>query len=262
MVPAMLTPIVGGLGAWWMTAGETWLKFIGFVLISWACVLLYAAFKNCNEYFAEGNIQRFERKQHALAITPVTLMAQALPGLHPDAVKVLNKFGVRTVYQVKVDMKKGDRDWILLGTNVHFGFIQYVLDHSNPRSLMPKRMLSDGSRRFDADGLVTDYEQYDELQQWLIARMIITRPFGDNSPSMFLPPWNPDLVKEKMGFSGPVDLEDAEQEPIAETQAVKAQQLIQSKPAQAKQDMQPLNDEERSRIETENQRYKALFRSN
>ena len=47
--------------------------------------------------------------------------------------------------------KNGDRDFILLGTNVHYAFIQFVLDHSNPVSLMAKRELSEGSKKFDPE---------------------------------------------------------------------------------------------------------------
>ena len=222
MVPGMLTPIAGGLGGWawaWGVGREAWgAQFVGFVLICWACVLLYAAFKNCREYFAAGEMERFEQKQRALATTPITLMAQALSGMHPEAVKVLDKFGVRTVWQVKVDLKNGDRDFILLGTNVHYVFIQFVLDHSNPVSLMPKRLLSEGSKKFDPTGLVTDYEQYDEFQQWLIGRMVVTRPFASN-PSMFLPPWNVNVLAERMGFGDFVELEQLHPPHLARLQA-------------------------------------------
>lgn len=215
MVPAMLAPLIGGAGI--LMIGSTaalWIQFFGFVLICWACILFYAAFKNCREYFASGEMERFEQRQRALATTPVTQLAEALRGMHPDAAKLLNKFAMRTAWQVKVDLESGEREFTLQGPNVHYAFIQFVLDHSNSVSLMPKRLLSEGSKKFDPDGLVTDYEQYDAFQQWLIGQLVVTRPFGENHPCMFLPPWNVDLLAERMGFGEAIELDQPEEETL------------------------------------------------
>ncbi len=206
-VPAVFVPVFGTIATWLLENPVLWAQMFGLIAATITLVLLLMTLINLWRYVSAHQMDLFTQRQQALSTTPVTLMAQALSGMHPEAVKVLDKFGVRTVWQVKVDLKSGDRDFILLGTNVHYAFIQFVLDHSNPVSLMPKRSLSDGSKKFDPDGLVTDYQQYDEFQQWLIGRLVVTRPFGDNHPCMFLPPWNVEMLGERMGCGDAIELE-------------------------------------------------------
>jgi hypothetical protein len=169
-----------------------------------------AAAANFRNYFGWEELDRFQMRQRALNTTPVTLLADSLRQMHPEAVKVLNRFGVKTVWQVRIGSEAGDRDWILLDTNVHMAFIEYVLDHSNMITLMQKRTLSEGSFKWDPNGLVNDYEQYDEFLAWLIGRLMVTRPFG-NMSAQWIPPWKPDVVKERMGLT-----EDEPQELVKE----------------------------------------------
>ena len=205
-LPAVCVPVEFLLALWLLPS--LWSGVPLFMLF--VCALM--AINNFQRYNREWKTSIFEREQAALAETPVTKLADALQQMHPDAEKLLNKFAMRTAWQVKVDLKSGDREFVLAGANVHYAFIQFVLDHSNPVSLMPKRLLSEGSKKFDPDGLMTDYEQYDAFQQWLVSQLVVTRPFGDNHPCMFLPPWNVDLLAERMGFNGMIELEQPEED--------------------------------------------------
>lgn len=199
-VPMMLIAPFGLTTYWLGIMDKPWLSYLACIPGMITLVMAVLTVSNFIRYQVEWRTDVFDQRQRALNITPVTMLADALRGMHPEAARILNKFGVKTSWQIKIDMENGSRDWILLGTNVHFGFIEMILDKSN-HGLYPKRMLSEGSKRWDPDGLVSDYDQYDEFQSWLMGRLIVTRPFG-SQPSMFIPPWTPKLLKETMGLSG------------------------------------------------------------
>jgi hypothetical protein len=199
-VPMMLMAPFG-LAAYWLMQVETiWISYLACIPGTMMLAMAILAVSNYVRYQVEWRTYVFDQRQRALNVTPVTLLADALKGMHPEAVKVLNRFGVRANWQVGVDTEAGSQEWTLLGMNVHFGFIEFILENSTRLGLYPKRMLSEGSRKWDRDGMVTDYEQYDELQNWMIGRLMVTRPFG-NQPSQFIPPWNPDAVREVMGLA-------------------------------------------------------------
>jgi hypothetical protein len=155
-----------------------------------------------------GQIQSvmFERRQQAVNTTPLVLIANALRGLHPENVAVLNRFAVHTVWDVQVDLENGERDWLLRGTDVHFGFIEYVLDRSQGGKLYPRWKFSEGAKAWDPLGIVEDREQHRQFELWLSTRLVVVREYGQNHPAMFLPPWTPALLKERMGLAEMGDL--------------------------------------------------------
>lgn len=157
--------------------------------------------------------EMFMEHQAALSRTPLVMLSENMRTMHPEAVRVLNRFGVRTSWQVRVGRNFGERDWVLADTNVHFGFIEYLLLNSSKSALRPKRFFSQGSKKWDPDGLVEDREQYDEFEKWLFARLMVTRSHGEFSPAEFIPPWTPELILETMGLSGEQDLYRPEEEP-------------------------------------------------
>jgi len=157
------------------------------------------------KYMSAHNVDLFERQQNALSMTPLVLLSQNMKQMHPEAVRVLNRFGVRTSWQVRVNANLGERDWVLADTNVHFGFIEYILLNSKT-SLYPKYRLSEGSKKWDPDGLVEDRVQHQEFEMWLFARLMVTRSHGDYKPAEFIPPWTPNLIMEILGLTGEQDL--------------------------------------------------------
>lgn len=204
-VPALLTVPLLLISYWLSLASLTWVQLIGCIPGMGVLVMMVMAFNNFMLYNRQWQMDLFEQRQRALNITPVVMLSDNLKGLHPEAIKVLNKFGVQTRWGVKTDMETGDRDWLLLDTNVHLGFIEFVLNNSTHFGLYPKNRFAEGSKKWDPDGLVEDREQYDEFQNWLMARLIVTRPFG-NQASQFIPPWSPELIKEHMGMIGQQEL--------------------------------------------------------
>ena len=188
---------------------SVWVLPAGSGKYTWLLVLLGAwcawiALMNFWKLFSSHKEDMHEQHMRALSITPLVLLSHNMRQMHPEAIKVLNRFGARTSWQVRVGKNFGERDWVLADTNVHFGFIEFVLSKSNG-SLYPKNQFHEGSKKWDPDGLVEDREQYSELESWLFSRMMVTRAHGDHRPAEFIPPWTPKLILETMGLSGEQD---------------------------------------------------------
>jgi hypothetical protein len=167
---------------------------------------------NLWKYMSEHYTQMFSEHQSALSRTPLVMLAEAMQQMHPEAVKVLNRFGVRTSWEVRVNAQTFERDWLLSGTNAHLGFVEHVLSHSG-KTLYPKFRLSQGSKKWDPDGMVEDREQYDDLERWMFARTMVTRSHGEYKPPEFIPPWTPEVVLEAMGLTGEQELYRPDEEP-------------------------------------------------
>jgi hypothetical protein len=164
------------------------------------------------ESISSHSAELFTQHQEALSMTPLVLLSQNMKQMHPEAVRVLNRFGVRTSWEVRLNGNLGERDWVLMGTNVHFGFIEFVLSRSG-KALYPKRNLSQGSTKWDPDGLVEDRLQHEEFELWMFFRLMVTRSHGDFKPAEFIPPWTPALILETMGLTGEQDLYRPDEEP-------------------------------------------------
>jgi hypothetical protein len=143
------------------------------------------------KYVTAHSAEVFNQRQEALSMTPLVLLSQNMKQMHPEAVRVLNRFGVRTSWQVRLNENMGQRDWVLADSNVHFGFIEFVLSNSTT-ALYPQNRFSQGSKKWDPDGLVEDREQYDEFEKWMFARLMVTRSDhgddGDDRRSGPVPP--------------------------------------------------------------------------
>jgi len=179
------------------------------ILLGLLCLAM--ALTNYWRLITEHHERLFAEHQIALSTTPLVLLSNNMKAMHPEAVRVLNRFGVRTSWQVRMDANHGQRDWVLADTNVHFGFIEFMLSRSG-KALYPKNRFSEGSRKWDPDGLVDDREQYAELEMWMFARLMVTRSHGDYKPAEFIPPWTPELIRVTMGLSGEQDLYKPEEE--------------------------------------------------
>lgn len=198
----LLIPIAGRMYASTNSETQLWATLpCGF-----AVLFLLVALVNLWRLVTKHNEEMFAEHQAALSTTPLVLLSQNMKSMHPEAVRVLNRFGVRTSWQVRVGRNFGERDWVLADTNVHFGFIEFVMSKSTRFALWPKRNFSQGSHKWDPDALVEDREQYDELEKWMFARMMVTRSHGEFGPAEFIPPWTPDLILETMGLTGEQDL--------------------------------------------------------
>lgn len=199
MVPAgLITPCV----VWWKLAWVDWgWDEWAMIPLGLAGVLVIAFVLNLWLYGQRRWADLYLDVQSARNATPEVRMMEAAKSMHPEAVKALLVHR-RTIWRIKYIPKKETVDWILdEASNVHAGFVDYVLDHSQGISLMPKRYLSEGSTQYDPDGVVTDYEQYDALLFLMQQKMMVTQAFGNQAPH-FLPPWNVELLRKRFGLDG------------------------------------------------------------
>ncbi len=241
MVPALL--IFPCLAVWekaWMD--WQWGEW-AMIPMGLAIVLLIAAVINAWAYVAEKWSDVYANIRTVQNSTPEVRMFEAAKGMHPDAVKALLVHR-RTVWRVKYIPLKDTVDWILdEAENVHAGFVDFVLDNSNG-SLMPKHgRLSEGSTKFDPEGLVTDYEQYDNLLLVLQSKLMCTAAYGNQSPK-FIPPWNVELVRRRFGLDGEgYQVDDGMSEAMRRVLA-----------AQSKDEGRRMNDEGASNVSTQSVR--------
>lgn len=254
----VLIPVTGKMFA--SPNSET--QFWSMIPCGFGILLLVIAGVNLWKLLTQHNEEMFTAHQEALSLTPIVLLSQNMKQMHPEAVKVLNRFGARTSWQVRVNMSTGTRDWVLADTNVHFGFIEFVLSRSGA-GLYPKNRFSQGSKKWDPDGIVEDREQYDEFEVWMFSRLMVTRSHGEYKPAEFMPPWTPALILDAMGLTGEQDLyrpdEDLKLKNIGVEQrsAVSAQQ-----PVKEEREVRMPTDEEMEVIRIENERYENLLKGN
>jgi hypothetical protein len=200
MVPAALIfPSIWWRNDWTM-GGDPW-KQLAIIPGGLVCVLGIAAFVNLGLYAYHHWAQMYEGVQLVRNSTPEVRMFEAAKGMHPEAVKALLVHR-RSIWRIKYVPLKDTVDWIFdeLPT-VHAGFVDFVLDHSNARSVMSKRLLSDGSKQFDPEELVTDYQQYEDLVNYMQVKLICTQAYGNQAPQ-WLPPWNPEVLRHRFGLDG------------------------------------------------------------
>jgi hypothetical protein len=198
MVPALaVSPGV----AWWYLAAVEWGWGIwstvpaGFVL-----VMSLAALLNGITYYREKFLRFRADALFMESSTPEVRMMEAAKAMHPEAVKALLAHR-RTIWRIKYVPRKDLVDWVLdEAPSVHAGFVDFVLDRSSG-VLMSKRLLSEGSTRFDPEGLVTDYQQYDDLLHLMRSKLMCTEAFG-NQPPHLLPPWTVETIRHRFGLDG------------------------------------------------------------
>jgi len=256
----LLMPVIGLM----FTSTNLDVQFLAMVPCGFGALTLAMAVFELWRWVTAHNADMFSEHQSALSITPLVLLSNNLKTMHPEAVKVLNRFGVRTSWQVRVDASRGVRDWMLADTNVHFGLIEFVLSRSNV-ALYPKNRFSEGSKKWDPDGLVEDRTQYEELEKWLHARLMVTRSFGEYKPAEFIPPWTPTLILETMGLTGEQDLYKPEEGQLlavsGQRLAIGEEKAEVRKQAEVKKEaaVRELTSEELALLEAENERYAGLY---
>ncbi|MCI0551487.1 MAG: hypothetical protein L0287_11065 [Anaerolineae bacterium] len=198
MVPASLIAVMIWLWEWMMEKG--W-ETLAMVPIAVTAILFIAAVMNFALYLYEHYSDMYVTVQHARNSTPEVRMFEAARGMHPDAVQAL-LIHRRALWRIKYIPIKDVADWILdEAPTVHAGFVDFVLDHSNNSSVMPKGLLSEGSKQFDPEGIVLDRDQYDDFILLMQQKLMCTEALG-NQPPKWLLPWNVDLVRHRFGLDG------------------------------------------------------------
>lgn len=196
MVPGIL---VGPCLVWWSqwAALEAWRTYAPIPLTVMVVMGLAAVF-NGLLYVYHYSADMYAERRASENNTPEVRMFEAAKGMHPEAVKALLTHR-RTLWRLKYIPIKDLVDWVLdEAPNVHAGFVDFVLDNSSSLSLMPKRMLSEGSKKFDPEGQVTDYEQYDELTLLMEQKLMVTSAYG--SSRQWIPPYTRELARHRFGL--------------------------------------------------------------
>jgi len=193
--------VLGGLAWWCWGFGNDWL-ISGGVLAVLALVFALTALAEYAVHYWDETSLIYERFQRAKNSSVVATIAEAIRNQHPKNAEILLRFTARAVWDVKVDMDTRERDVMLRGTNIHLGFVEFVLNHSTNGKLYPRWKFSEGS--FAWDRLVSDRAQHEEFELWLSTRLIVARAF-DKAEPVFLPPWTPELVKEAMGIADQIE---------------------------------------------------------
>jgi hypothetical protein len=190
----------------WMIGTDGFL-LVALALACVACIFFLSALTNYIWLVKRRSEELYREHMEALNATPLTKLADAMKQMHPEAVRVLDKFGIRTMWGVDVGKTLGERDWVLLGTDVpvRFGFIEYVLNKSG-KALYPAYRFAEGSKKWDPDGVTLDRDQHKAFEKWMFARTMVTRSHGDYKPAEFIPPFTPKTIMELMGFTGEQEL--------------------------------------------------------
>jgi hypothetical protein len=205
MVPAAFVPVCIWWWHDWDMAGGEWYD-LALIPLGLAVILFIAAFVNLALYVYHYWADMYSEVRATQNMTSEVKMFEAARGMHPEAVKAL-LLHRRTIWRLKYVPAKDLVDWILDDAeNVHAGFVDFVLDHSNLTSVMSKRLLSDGSKGFDPEDIVTDYEQYDSLILLMQQKLMITSAYGNQAPQ-WMPPWNPESARHRFGLDGAVNAE-------------------------------------------------------
>lgn len=183
---------------WWPTP---------FTALGWICGL--AAVVNLYLYI-QGHVagERVAMVQ-ARNSTPQVRLFEAARSMHPDAVRWL-MLQQRIVWRMKYVPKENYVDWILdEAPGVHVGFLRFVLENSTNTSMMPKRLLTDGSKKFDPEGLLTDREQWDLLKNLMVSKLMCSEALGNQSP-MWLPPYTPSMLMTRFGIVNSDEAEESD----------------------------------------------------
>ena len=199
MVPAAL---IAPCLVWWSKAWGEWGWGDWAILpAAIAIILLIAAVMNLILYAWDHAADNWATMVSIRNMTPEVRMFEAAKQMHPEAVKAL-LLHRRTVWRIKYVPLKDVVDWVMdEASYVHAGFVDFVLDHSNSIAMMPKRLLSEGSKQFDPEVIVTDYQQYDGLMELMRSKLMVTQAYGNQAPQ-WLPPWNVELVRHRFGLDG------------------------------------------------------------
>lgn len=192
----VLIPVTGLM----MVSKNQTVQYWSMVPLMFGVLLAAITLVNLWAYIARHWADTLADVQVAKNSTPEVRMFEAAKGMHPEAVNALLVHR-RSVWRIKYVAHKDLVDWIFDEMpTVHAGFLDFVLDHSNG-ALMPKRLLSKDAKQFDPEGLITDYQQYDDLVTFLQQKLIITSAAGNQSPK-FIPPWNAELIRHRFGLDG------------------------------------------------------------
>lgn len=212
IVPGLAAPMLLmfqlWINDWAIQAGAPAAQYCGLATVPMIGILLIQTWAGFRAYYRQIEVDQLSQKRAALSDTAEVRMAEAMRGMHPETVRLFLKHRLE-VWRVR-EMEGNELvTWVLdADPRINWIFIEYVLRHSNFYNVMPKRLFSDKSFKFDPMGVVTDYEQYDALISLMQRRGWVTEGFG-NQPPAWIEPWKPELAARRFGLD--ISAEEDEQ---------------------------------------------------
>jgi hypothetical protein len=177
-----------------------WLPWLGWISFGGAVMLALMAIFNLYDLRRNQDMWFLERRQNALAHTPLATQIEAARGVSPEVTKIIiNEW--RRVWMLKSGVGDSGPHSVLFGApDVTEYFLQYFLESSTDKSVMPKRLLSEGRKnRFDPWGVVDEYTMYDRLIA-LLAKQGKVQRWSEYDNYEWVEPWTPALVAVDYGL--------------------------------------------------------------
>lgn len=176
-----------------------WLPWLGWLSGAGAIYAVLTAVFNLIDLRRNQDMWFLERRQNALAHTPLVARIEASRGVNPEVVKIhVNED--RRVWMLKSGIDEHGPHSVLYGApDVTEYFLVYFLESSTEKSVMPKRVLSEGRKnRFDPWGVVDEYTMYDKLITLLVKQGKVRR-WSEFDQWEWVEPWTPALVAADYG---------------------------------------------------------------
>ena len=215
MVPGVLFAALLLLTRLFAIAPYQFLRWTGMVTAIAAVVCAIASVGNLIDYRRAQSVEMIERKRNAMARTPLSVELEAARGVSPEVAKILINERHR-VWMLKSGVKvEGITPHSVLygAPDVTEYFLQYFLESSSEKVVMPKRLLSEGRKnRFDPWGVVDEYTMYDRLIA-LLARQGKVQRWSEFDSYEWVEPWTPELVAEDYG----IEIKSAEAEEVSQS---------------------------------------------
>lgn len=202
MVPGVGFGLALLLTRWFLMSPFEWVRWVGLVPGLMAAMCGIASIGNLLDYRRSASVTMFERKRKAMSLTPLSAELESARGVHPEVVKVL----INERHRVWM-MKSGVKSEGVTPHSVLYGapdvtefFLLYFLQSSTEKSVMPKRVLSEGRKnRFDPWGAVSEYVMYDHLCELLVKQGKIHK-WSEYEAFEWVDPWTPALVADDFGL--------------------------------------------------------------
>lgn len=154
--------------------------------------------------YRQQNAWILKERQRALAMTPQTVLAEAMRQMHPSAIDVLAMYGRMSWMILPGAEPDSQVEWVLYGTKCTYEFISDFLSWSTQTTCVPERQFAnDGAKKYAPHGMMeswcSDREQHQQFTAYLYGLGRITKTFG-NQPAAWVGPWNPENIAKTMGI--------------------------------------------------------------
>lgn len=199
LTPALFA-IAGLLATRMLWLAPYWLPWLGWLSFAAAAYMAITAVFNLYDMRRSQTLWLLERRQNALAHTPLAERLNAARGVSPEVAKILIN-EERRVWMLKSGVRDGAGPHSVLygAPDVTDFFIKYFLESSTDKMVMPKRILVEGRKnRFDPWGAVDEYTMWDKLVALLAKQQKIQR-WSEFDQWEWVEPWTPALVAEDYG---------------------------------------------------------------